>query len=68
MGQFWTPIWPKGGSLLHADSQSGHQTNKAFERYCRVQDHTALEMAKFRSETVNCGGEVVDFKKSKGAG
>jgi hypothetical protein len=21
MGQFWTPIWPKSGSLLHADSQ-----------------------------------------------
>jgi len=21
VGQFWTPIWPKSGSLLHADSQ-----------------------------------------------
>jgi hypothetical protein len=31
---------------------SGHDTNKAFERYCRVQDHTALEMAKARAETV----------------
>ena len=22
VGQFWTPIWPKGGSILHADSHS----------------------------------------------
>jgi hypothetical protein len=44
---------------------SGHQTNKAFERYCRVQDHTALEMAKARADTVKNGGEVIDFKKVK---
>jgi hypothetical protein len=43
---------------------SGHQTNKAFERYCRVQDRTALEMAKLREETMH-GGEVIDFKKAK---
>ena len=45
---------------------SGHQTNKAFERYCRVQDHTALEMAKFRNETVSGGGEVIDLKRVRG--
>lgn len=29
---------------------------KAFDRYCRVQDHTALKMAKFYAETVSGGG------------
>lgn len=44
---------------------SGHQTNKAFERYCRVQDQTALEMARYRAETVNGGGEVIDLERVK---
>lgn len=44
---------------------SGHQTNKAFERYCRVQDQTALAMANFRAETVEGGDEVVYLKKLK---
>jgi integrase len=44
---------------------SGHNTNKAFERYCRVQDHTALEMAKARAESVKIGGNVIDIRTLK---
>lgn len=39
------------------------QTDKAFERYCRVQDQTALEMAKFRYETVSGDGAVINLKR-----
>lgn len=46
----------------NAIKTSGHSTNKAFERYCRVQDHTALEMAKARAETVNGGGQVIRLR------
>jgi hypothetical protein len=28
-----------------------------------MQDHTALEMAKFKNETVRGGGEVIDLKR-----
>jgi len=49
----------------NAIKTSGHQTNKAFERYCRVQDHTALEMAKARAEIVKSGCDVIDFRKAK---
>jgi hypothetical protein len=31
----------------------------------RVQDHTALEMAKARAEIVKSGGDVIDFKAKK---
>ena len=44
---------------------SGHNTNKALERYCRVQDCTALEMAKARAESVKGGGSVIAFEKVK---
>ena len=49
----------------NAIKTSGHQTNKAFERYCRVQDHTALEMAKAREQTVKGGSNVINFKRAK---
>jgi len=41
------------------------QQNKAFERYCRVPDHTAFKMAKARAEIVKGGGDVIEFKKVK---
>ena len=33
---------------------------------CRMQDHTVIEMAKFRNETVRSGGEVIDLKRVRG--
>jgi len=44
---------------------SGHNTNKAFMRYCQVQDKTALEMAVFRTETMKNGGKVINIRNVK---
>ena len=43
---------------------TGHETNKAFRRYCQVQDNTALEMAKLTmNEREGNRTQIVDFKK-----
>ena len=44
---------------------TGHETNKAFRRYCQVQDNTALEMARLtmNERQRDSSGNVVDFKK-----
>jgi hypothetical protein len=59
------PIDPRACIALCKFQTAISWLSKAFERYCRVQDQTALEMAKFSAETVN-GGGVVDFRKVKG--
>lgn len=35
-------------------------------RLGRVRDHTGLEIAKFRAETVNGGGEVIELGRVRG--
>jgi hypothetical protein len=47
-----------------ARKASGHETNRAFDRYCQIQDSTAFEMAKVTLEKRK-KGDLVSFKKSK---
>ncbi|MBC2716454.1 MAG: hypothetical protein HF978_14210 [Desulfobacteraceae bacterium] len=46
----------------NAKKATGHDTNRAFERYCQAQDNTAFEMAKIIAEKKK-GGNVHEFKK-----
>ena len=45
-----------------ARKASGHETNKAFDRYCQVQDNTALKMAQVVAKRRK-PGDVVKIRK-----
>jgi len=42
-----------------------HKTNKAFDRYCQIQDDSAFEMAKITAELKGKGAEVIKLQKKK---
>jgi len=51
----------------NAKKFTGHDTNKAFERYCQAQDDTAFEMAKIVAEK-RSGGQVIQLERERKAG
>jgi hypothetical protein len=48
-----------------ARKASEHKTNKAFDRYCQIQDDSAFEMAKITAELKGKGAEVIKLQKKK---
>lgn len=48
-----------------ARKASEHKTNKAFDRYCQIQDDSAFEMAKITAELKGKGAKVIKLDKKK---
>ena len=48
-----------------AKMASGHQTNKAFERYCQAADKTAFKMAKLVKPSGPHPGHIIDIEKAR---
>ncbi len=46
----------------NARNFSGHETNKAFDRYCQISDDDSFDMTQLMAKM---RGKVVDFKKAK---
>jgi len=58
-----TEIARRAGEI-NAIKATGHETSKAFRRYCQVQDNTALEMARLTlNERRKKPADIVDFKE-----
>ena len=45
-----------------ARKATGHTTNKAFDRYCQVQDNSVFEMAKVIEERHGKEGRIIPLK------
>jgi len=48
-----------------ARKASEHKTNKAFDRYCQIQDDSAFEMAKITAKLKGKGNKVIPLNKKK---
>ena len=52
----------------NAREASGHETNKAFDRYCQFQNDTAFKMAQILKSDSLADSKVLDFPKKEKIG